>query len=80
MFAWSHTTYAEWEGIIFNFEWKRDLDYFLNHAHGARRISAKEAWYKWNDTRREFIRVPASCALGSNQYRKKEVQRWYDNK
>lgn len=79
-FAWSHTTYAEWKGIIFNFEWKRDLDYFLSHNKEARRISSVEAWSKIHETHKEFIRIKCSDALGANSYRKKEVRRWYANK
>lgn len=79
-FAWSHTTYAEWQGIVFNFEYKRDLDYFLAHAKNSKRISAVEAWNKYHETRQDFVRVFASDTLGSNEYRKKEVKSWYENK
>ena len=41
-FAWGHTTYALWHGMVFNFENKWDLDYFLAHADGAVRISSKK--------------------------------------
>lgn len=78
-FAWSHTTYAKWHGMIFNFEWKRDLDYFLTHAEGAVRIFAVEAYAEALKNNVEFIRVEASCRSGSNSSRKKEVAQWYDN-
>jgi len=79
-FAWSHTTYAIWHNMIFNFEWKTDLKYFLAHADGAKRICAKDAWDMYHNTDRKFIRVYASSALGKNSYRKKRVKNWYDNK
>ena len=76
-FAWTHTTYAVWKDIIFNFEWKRDLDYFLSHMDGAKRLLAIEA-YKYHGEK-EFVEVRASSS-GANKYRKKKVQAWYDNK
>ena len=79
-FAWSHTTYAEWRGIIFNFEWKRDLEYFLAHARGSKRISAVEAWNIYHVTRIDFVRVYCSCSLGANEHRKRKVQKWYENR
>ena len=78
-FAWSHTTYAEWHDIIFNFEYKRDLSYFLEHSD-AKRISAVDAWNKYHGTDREFIRVYASDALGANKDRKQRIKSWYENK
>lgn len=80
MFAWSHTTYARWHGMIFNFEWKRDLDYFLAHAKDAVRIYAVEAYTEMFKNNADIIKVEASCRLGSNSSRKKSVQVWYDNK
>lgn len=78
-FAWSHTTYAEWHGIVFNFEDKWDLDYFLDHAYGARRISSKEAYNDFNCC--DHIKIFSSRCLGSNAYRKQEIKRWHhDNK
>ena len=79
-FAWSHTTYAEWNGIIFNFEWKRDLDYFLDNAEGAKRVSAVEAWDKIHGTNKDFIRVRASSCLGSNSERRQRINMWYQAK
>lgn len=79
-FAWSHTTYAKWHNIIFNFEYKRDLNYFLAHADGSERISAVDAWNEYHNTKNEFVRVYASNALGSNQERKKRVKDWYENR
>ncbi len=72
-FAWSHTTYAAWHGMIFNFEWKRDLDYFLAHAEDAKRISAFKAYSEDVD----FIKVEASCR--TNCDRKRRIHEWYLN-
>ena len=71
-FAWGHTTYAQWHGIIFNFEDKWDLDYFLAHADGAKRISAVDAW----DSHKDFIRVFSSRCLGRNDDRRKRIKEW----
>ena len=76
MFAWSRTTYAKWHNIIFNFEWKRDLDYFLAHAEGSERISAVDAW----KTEQDFVRVYASCTTGSSRDRKERIKKWYEDK
>lgn len=73
-FAWSHTTYAMWHGMIFNFEDKWDLDYFLAHAEDAKRISAAEAWKSGKD----FIRIFSSRCLGANRDRRKCVKEWKD--
>lgn len=78
-FAWSHTTYARWHGMIFNFEWKRDLDYFLTHAEGSKRIFAVEAYAEMLNNNVEPIKIEASCKCGGNSSRKKEVKDWYDN-
>jgi len=80
MFAWSHTTYAEWHGIIFNFEWKRDLNYFLAHAEDAKRISANESWDKVRGTEKEFVRVYCSDVKWRNDYRRQRIKEWYANK
>ena len=74
--AWSRTFYAEWHGILFNFEAKRDRDYFLAHLNDAQRISAREA-YKYTS---EAIRVPYSASSASNEHRKEAVKSWYANK
>ena len=79
-FAWSHTTYARWNGMIFNFEWKRDLDYFLAHAEGSKRICAFEAYAEVHNNDIEFIKVEASCRCGGNSSRKNEVNSWYANR
>lgn len=78
MFAWSHTTYAIWHGIIFNFEHRQDRDYFIDHSE-AKVISAKEV-YDMNYKTRKLIQVPASVCIGTNQGRKKRVKDWYANK
>lgn len=77
-FAWSHTTYAEWHDIIFNFEWKRDLNYFLAHAKDAKRISAVDAWNKYHGTGREFVRVYCSDVPGRNRFRRFSIKKWYE--
>lgn len=77
-FAWSHTWWAEWRGILFNFEWKRDREYFIDHADGARVVYAQEAY---NDPRYlDAVRVYCSSCLGGNEYRKQEVRNWYANR
>ena len=75
MFAWSHTTYAIWHGIVFNFEWKRDLDYFLAHAVGSERVFSSKVYkdYDWS----KIIKVEASCSKKDSRY--KEVMNWYVN-
>ena len=78
-FVWSHTTYAEYNGRIYNFEWKRDLNYFLDHAKGSKRISAVDAWNNYHNTGRDFIRVYCSDALGANPERKRRIKKWYED-
>ena len=73
MFAWSHTTYAYWKGLLFHFEDKLDLDYFLAHAEGSERISAKRAYDNYN---RGFIRVFSSRRYGANKDRQQRIKRW----
>lgn len=76
-FAWSHTTYALWHELIFNFEDKWDLDYFLAHAEGSKRIFAVDAW----KIKKDFIRVFSSRSLGANKERQQRIKRWkHDNK
>lgn len=72
-FAWSHTTYAMWHGMIFNFEDKWDLDYFLAHAEDSVRISSVNAW-KYDN--KNFIRVFSSRCLGANRERHKTIKEW----
>lgn len=76
-FAWGHTTYALWKGMIFNFEDKWDLDYFLAHADGAVRVSCVEA-YDMVDCR-QFIKVFSSRCLGRNADRARRVKEWKKN-
>ena len=73
-FAWGHTTYALWHGMVFHFEDKWDLDYFLAHADGAVRISFNEAYDNF-DCRR-FIKIFSSRALGRNKHRANKVKEW----
>ena len=74
----SRTWYAILNGTIFNFEDKRDRDYFIAHGN-AEVISAKEVYDMHGFT--NCIRVNSSRSLGANRYRKSEIQRWYyDNK
>ena len=75
MFAWSHTTYAQLNEIIFNFEDKWDLDYFLAHSD-AKRISAKDAW----ESKKDLIRVYSSRRLGGNTDRMKRIKNWKNEK
>lgn len=71
-FAWSHTTYACYKDMIFNFEDKWDLDYFLAHAEGSKRISAVEAW----KSGKNFIRIYSSRCLGANRDRQQRIRKW----
>lgn len=75
-FAWSHTTYALWNGIIFNFEDKWDLDYFLAHAEGSCKLSANEAW----KTKKDFVKVFSSRSLGSNKDRANKVKEFKNDR
>ena len=71
-FAWSHTTYAKYKNMIFNFEDKWDLDYFLAHAEGSKRISAVEAWKSGKD----FIRIYSSRCLSASKDRSRRIKEW----
>jgi len=73
MFAWSHTTYAYWHGIVFNFEDKWDLDYFLAHSN-AKRVTSKWAYDHYHEF--PFIQVPSSRTLGANKSRKQTIKAW----
>jgi hypothetical protein len=77
-FAWGHTTYAKWQGMIFNFEDKWDLDYFLAHAEGAERISAVDAWKDETYNSKDFIQVFSSRCLGADKCRAERIKRWKD--
>ena len=77
-FAWGHTTYAYWHGIIFNFEDKWDLDYFLAHAEDSERISSADAWKNEAYKHRDFVRVFSSRCLGANKNRSERIKRWKD--
>lgn len=71
-FAWSRTTYAKWNGVIFNFEQSMDRDYFVAHMNNARKMSAKDAW----DTGKDFIKIYASQNIGGNKLRKRNIRVW----
>ena len=75
-FAWSHTTYAWYKDMIFNFEDRWDLDYFLTHAEGSKRISAVEAWKLHKELNKDFIRVFSSRCLGANKDRSQRIKDW----
>lgn len=72
-FAWSHTTYAYWHGLIFNFEDKWDLDYFLAHS-SAERVSSNWAYKHYHVF--PHIRISSSRCLGSNAERKRQIKEW----
>lgn len=74
----TRTYYAEWKGVIYNFAYKRDRDYFLDHAYSSKYISSKQAYS--GDYNIDFIQVPASCQLGANEERKRRIKEWYENK
>lgn len=69
----SRTWYAIWHGIIFNFEYKKDRDYFIVHGN-AEILSAKEVYNMRGFT--NCIKVNCSSSLGSNEYRKSEIKKW----
>ena len=72
----SRTFYAVWRGIVFEFEAKRDRDYFI--AHGARYISAYDVYRLFHC--HDCVRVESSCKLGANAERKRRIKNWYENK
>ena len=74
----SRTFYAMYNDILFNFEYKRDRDYFVDNMDGAKRVSALVA-YK-SKKLLDAIKVEASCKLGANVERKREINSWYENK
>lgn len=74
----SRTWYAEWHDIVFNFEWKRDRDYFLEHAENAKMISASDV-YK-NNKMSNSIRIYCSDISYRNKDRRERIKKWYDNK
>lgn len=80
-FAWSHTTYALWHGMVFNFEDKWDLDYFLAHAEGSKRISSNFAYMYVYDYKHQldFIRVFSSRSLGADKDRQRRIKEWKKN-
>ena len=73
----SRTHYALWHGIVFNFEYVRDRDYFVDNAKDAKVISAHQAYHLGISN---CVRVRASCALQSNNERRIRINKWYDNK
>ena len=76
----SRTYYAEYHGIIFNFEYKRDRDYFVAHAKDAKIIAAKEAYDKNKLKFLGRIKVECSNRIGANPDRKRRIKEWYENK
>lgn len=73
----SRTFYAIWHGIIFNFEYKRDKDYFIAHIKGAHHISAYDA-YKSGKLSKS-IRVTSST-IDRKTGRRERIKEWYENK
>ena len=72
----SRTFYAICDDLIFNFEYKRDRDYFVAHMKDAKILSAHD-YYKIEGFSFRTIRVEASCKVGADKYRKKQVEDWY---
>ena len=73
----SRTFYAMLGNLMFNFESKRDRDYFVAHAKGSRIMSASE-YYKIKGSSLHIIKVPASERLGADKDRKRRINRWYN--
>lgn len=75
----SRTFYALWHGIIFNFEARKDRDYFIDHSNGeAITITAKAAYDSGKMLKR--VRIYASDRLGSNEDRKERIEKWYEDR
>ena len=72
----SRTFYAIWGSLMFNFESKRDRDYFVAHAEGSRIMPSCE-YYKIQGSSLHAIKVPASYRLGADKDRKHRINRWY---
>ena len=69
------TYYAEWKGMLFNFESVMDRNYFVAHLKDAKIVPSQKA-YK-HDKFLDTIRVYASTALGANVGRKKRIRKWF---
>ena len=74
----SRTFYAEWHGMLFNFEYKRDRDYFVAHSIDAKIVSAVNAYDKHKPSNKIMVR--AFDALGANKDRKIRVKNWHGDK
>ena len=72
----SRTFYAMWNGMYFNFEYRRDRDYFVAHAEGAEKLAAAD-YYKIKGSSLHCIKVYASCCIGSKHDRHKRVEEWF---
>lgn len=75
----SRCFYAKYKGMIFEFAYKRDRDYFVDVNEEAELILAVDAWKQYVP-KKGFIRVWPSCCLGANKERKERINNWYDNK
>lgn len=74
----SRTWYAEYHGMLFNFEWRRDRDYFIAHSNGeAKVISSKDAYSNENWGKMK-IRIYASCTDKTS--RRQRIKDWHANK
>lgn len=78
MFAWSRTWWAEWHGILFNFEWRRDRSYFLDKLPDVKIVCAKDAYD--HPQYSNAVRVEASSKLGANRERKERIKTWHENR
>ena len=73
----SRTYYAIWHDMIFNFEYIRDRNYFVDKAKDAKIISAYDAYKSHKMLNR--ICITASDSLGANEERKERIKSWYEN-
>lgn len=79
-FAWSHTRYVAWRGIVFNFEWQTDARYFIAHMPDARFITCNIAYDDYGYE--HIIRIPASSTLcydPIHRDRQKRIRKWVKN-
>lgn len=53
MFAWSRTWYAEKDGVIYNFDMKKQRDELCN-KHGFNLVTAKDAYGMYGN----LVKVP----------------------
>lgn len=72
----SRTFYAKWKDIYFQFEYRRDRDYFVAHMEDAEILPAAE-YYKIKGSSLHCIRVHASCCIRSRVDRHKRVEKWF---